>query len=51
VTKEEALAKLRGLHGHDDVEHAHSVADDVLLDLIDDDEIRDAYEAVPKWYS
>lgn len=54
MDRAEALRRLRALKG--DVEPvapetAHSDADDILLDLINDDAIRAAYEAVPKWYA
>lgn len=52
MTRDEAIQQLRKLNeGRVDPESAHSYADDVLLDLIGDDEIRRLWEAVPKWYA
>lgn len=34
-----------------DKESGHSVADNVLLSLVKNQDIRDAYEEVEKWYS
>lgn len=64
-TKEEVLKRLRELalkvpiktaRGHTqwvqlDPEEAHCEADSLLLDLINDQEISDAYDAVEKWYA
>jgi hypothetical protein len=45
------LRELCGLGDVGDPEHAHTEADRLLLDFIDDDEVRAAFEAVPKWYA
>ena len=50
-TKTEALAALRALKGKSDSEYAHIDADEILLELIDDVEIREAFEALEKWYA
>ena len=34
-----------------DPEAAHGEADDLLLELIDDEEIANAYNAIEKWYA
>ena len=34
-----------------DPETAHDMADKLLIEFIDDDEITDAFNAVPKWYA
>lgn len=50
--KAEALKRLKALVSQDaESAHfdAHFEADGVLLDLIDDEEIRGAYADVPKW--
>lgn len=47
----ELLARLRGLVAERDVEAAHGDADEALLEYINDPEIREAFEAVPKWYA
>jgi hypothetical protein len=49
MTKDDALKELRNLEG--DTEKDHARADAILLELIDDDEIRAAYEAIEKWYA
>jgi hypothetical protein len=51
MTKQHAIEELTKLRDSFDVESAHARADDILILLIDDQEIRDAYEAIPKWYS
>ena len=51
VTKAEALKRLRKCAENRDTERAHQAADGVLLDLINDDEIRAAWFAVDKWYA
>lgn len=52
LTRDELLAALREWGGpHGDPETAHSEADELLLRYIDDDEIRAAFEAVPRWYA
>lgn len=51
MTRDELLAKLRALAGARDAEIAHSDADDLLLEFIDDAEVTAAYVAIPKWYA
>jgi hypothetical protein len=53
LTKEEALDMLRRLAEESklNAEEPHADADDVLLRLIDDPEITQAYQAVEKWYA
>jgi hypothetical protein len=63
MTRDEALATLRGIlerqqeggvgAGTDHVltSHSHRLADHVLLALINDDEIAEAYEAIRQWYA
>jgi uncharacterized protein Smg (DUF494 family) len=53
LTKEEALDMLRRLAkaSETDAEQPRAEADDVLLRLIDDPEITQAYQAVEKWYA
>jgi hypothetical protein len=50
MTKEKALRLLKALDGKDQ-ETAHMEADEILLQIIDDREIREAYEAIEKWYA
>jgi hypothetical protein len=55
LTREQALEILRELNVTDDPEAdyaiAHMNADRTLLNLIDDAEITEAFNNVPKWYS
>jgi hypothetical protein len=58
MTRDEALVTLRGIlerqqEGGDHVltNHSHRLADHVLLTLINDDEIAEAYEAIRPWYA
>jgi hypothetical protein len=51
VSKEEAIQRLRELARPPlDEEVVHPQADDILLALINDPEIEEAYNDVPKWY-
>lgn len=51
-TRDEVLARLRALGGPQaDPECAHGEADDLLLALLNDPEITDAYEAITRWYA
>lgn len=52
MTKEELIAKLRAIAAVNiDEEDAHRRADDALLLFIHDTEIKEAYDAIHKWYS
>jgi hypothetical protein len=51
LTREQALERLRELVPFGDPEGAHIEADGILLDLIDDEEIRAAFDAIQKWYA
>jgi hypothetical protein len=50
MNRDETVARLRDLRGADP-ERSHVEADALLLDLIGDDEVRDAFEAVTRWYA
>lgn len=53
-TREEALAELKELNLIDDAgktEQVHFCADAVLIGLINDPEITEAFEAIYKWYA
>jgi hypothetical protein len=50
MTRDDALKRLRELE-LGDPEDAHIEADKILLDLIDDPEITEAFEAIGKWYA
>lgn len=49
--RDRILAELRRLQTNTDREAAHSLADAYLLELIADDEIREAYDAIEKMYA
>lgn len=51
LTRERLLAELRALQESGDPERAHAEADDLLLRFIDDPEVAEAFDAVPKWYA
>lgn len=54
MTKEEALAKLAECQESDDVEMAHSDADDVLCALLDElgyGDVVAEYNKVSKWFA
>ncbi len=55
MTKDELLIFLRNRHtgGGEWIneESGHREADKALLDYINDPEIREAYERIPKWYA
>jgi hypothetical protein len=48
MSKSELLEQLRDLEGG---EFDHMVADQLLIDYINDSEITEAYEAIEKWYA
>jgi hypothetical protein len=51
ITKEELIKKLKELAEDDDYEMTHVKADNLLLLYLNDEEIREAYESVGKWYA
>jgi hypothetical protein len=52
VTLDELLDKLALCKEIDgDPEAAHCQADEALLDFIDDEEVRAAFDAIRKWYA
>ena len=53
MSKEELIAALKELLNDDsrDMEANHVDADELLLKFIDDDEIRQAFESIEKYYS
>lgn len=50
MEREDLLTLLRE-QKHADPETGHMVADQALLDYIADDDIRSAFEGLPKWYA
>lgn len=52
MDKKELVEKLRSLqHTYGDQEDSHLKADALLLEYIDDEHVKDAYDAIHKWYS
>jgi hypothetical protein len=52
MTRDELLAALKALVDTPyNPEEAHSTADSLLLDFINDDAIREAFDAIDKWYA
>ena len=51
MTKQEIIEALCIEHENSDVECAHVNADNLLLQYINDNEISEAFEAVPRWYA
>jgi hypothetical protein len=51
ISKKQLLELLSILSNSDDPEDAHQDADELLLRFIDDDEIRDAFKSITRWYA
>lgn len=51
LTKKQLLRKLEKCAKDYDIESAHCDADALLVDYLDDDEIREAYNKIEKWYA
>jgi hypothetical protein len=52
MSKEQLIASLRRLsEGAVDEEIAHGNADRLLLEFINDPEVTEAWENIPKWYA
>lgn len=51
VGRNEVVAALQALEDTDDPDDAHYMADAILLALIDDPEITDAFRKISKWYA
>lgn len=52
MTKDELVAKLNAIAAaNDDPEEDHHWADELLLDFIDDDEVRQAFLRITRWYA
>lgn len=45
------VEKLKELQNYDDGERAHIDADELLLDFIADDNVREAYKKITRWYA
>jgi len=51
MNKEELIKKLEHAEDNADEEEAHIKADNFLLDYIDDNSVRIAFNSISKWYS
>lgn len=59
MTRDEALRRLRAMADRGDPETDHQAADEILLTLISqveraffgDEQIAEAFHAIPKWYA
>ena len=51
MTKEELITKLHECRDEMDTEVGHAAADDALIEYINDLEIEEAYNDVPKWFA
>ena len=53
MTKQELIKQLKALANSvtGDEEEWHFAADQLLLDFINDPDVTETYEAIPKWYS
>lgn len=51
MTKTKLLKILAECAENKDTEEAHSIADEALLDFINDPKVSKAFANVPKWYS
>jgi hypothetical protein len=49
MDKEMLLKILRNISGDEEADHVH--ADRALLDFINDEEVREAFNDIPKWYA
>lgn len=51
MTKEELIAKLHEIPKKLGRGDGHIAADDALIEFINDPEIKEAYEIIPKWFA
>lgn len=51
MKKEELIEKLKAQQVQGDTEIRHVNADDLLIEYINDQEIKNAYDAIYKWYA
>jgi hypothetical protein len=51
MTKRKLLEILAGCERSPDTETAHADADDALIEFINDNDIKKAYEKIAKWYA
>ena len=51
MNKKELVKELKALQNDDDNETSHSNADSLLLEYIDDKEVKEAFNKIEKWYA
>jgi hypothetical protein len=51
MTKDDLIAKLKECALMGDEERAHSNADDLLLEYINDPAVTEAFDSIDKWYA
>ena len=51
MTKKDLIRRLKKLQDCGDTEIAHGQADDLLLEFINDEKVREAFDDIPKWYA
>lgn len=52
ISRKDLLSSLKELHDEQgDIEAMHAEADELLLRYINDTEVEEAFEEVPKWYA
>ncbi len=51
MTKQQLLEELEELQKESDFEYAHEIADKLLIEYINDQEIADAFDSIGKWYA
>lgn len=51
MTKEALIERLKTLAEWDDNEAAHIEADDALIEYIDDNDVKEAFDSIRKWYA
>lgn len=51
MSKQELIAALKECAENGDAEMAHEVADQLLIVYINDQDIKDAFESIKKWYA
>lgn len=51
MSKEELIVALKECAENGDTEIAHEVADKLLIIYINDQDIKEAFESIKKWYS
>lgn len=51
MSKEELIEQLNSLSDDSDVEGNHIEADELLIAYINDEDVKQAFESISKWYS